>query len=427
MRLVGNPRLGLALALAALAALGWGVAQPSDAAAGEPVEWVVQFSGPLSPGARSNAALERLGLGVMRAAEAQLAANVAAGNIIAYWPNGRVAIQVEPNDPLWPQQYGSRNIQMPAAWDALVGSACLPVTVAVIDTGIDLAHPDLIDRLWHNAGEVGAGRETNDLDDDGNGFVDDWQGWDFVNADNDPQDDHGHGTHVAGIVAAAANNNLGVAGAASLGCPVQVLALKVLKANGEGTDADVASAIRYAADQGARIINLSLGDPAETPAIEIAVDDATAQGALVVAAAGNSGSFGVYYPAAYASAVAVAASDSANQRAYFSAYGPQVDLTAPGAGILSTLRGGGYGGLSGTSMATPHVAAAAALLASQPQFNSPETIRAALAYTALDLGGVCHDPYFGAGLVQTLDALSYDPPAMHPVKCFYTFFPLVGR
>ncbi len=417
----------LALVLSVLAVLGWRSPHFTRASASGTSEWLVQFRGPLPTGVRSNPALTRLGLGIWRATEASLAASMASGHIVAYWPHTRVSIQAEPNDPLWPQQYGPQRIQIPAAWDRLTGGACRPVLVAVIDTGVDLTHPDLADRLWHNTGETGAGRETNGLDDDGNGFVDDWRGWDFANDDNDPQDDHGHGTHVAGIVGAIANNSLGVAGAASLGCPAQVLALKVLKASGEGTDADVASAIRYAADQDVHVINLSLGDPAETPAIEIAIDDATAQGALVVAAAGNSGRFGVYYPAAYANAVAVAASDFNNHRADFSAYGPQVDLTAPGVGIISTLRGGGYGNLSGTSMATPHVAAAAALLASQPQFDSPAKIRAALEYTALDLGATCRDPEFGAGLVQTLDALSYDPGAAHPVKCFYTYFPLIGR
>lgn len=422
MRQAGRFRLHL---MAALAAAAWLALRPAHAAPESTAEWVVQFSGPPPPGLHSNAALARLNLGVVRVPESQLAASVPEGRLITYWPNRRVSILADPNDPLWPQQYGPRAIQMPAAWEAL--TTCLPVIVAVIDTGVDLTHPDLADSLWRNTGEMGAGRETNAVDDDGNGFVDDWQGWDFANDDNDPQDDHGHGTHVAGIIAAIANNQLGVAGGASLGCPAQIMALKVLKANGEGADADVASAIVYAADQGARVINLSLGDPAETPAIELAIDAATAHGALVSAAAGNSGRFGVYYPAAYPNAVAVAASDSANQRAWFSSYGPQVDLAAPGEGIISTLPGGGYGARSGTSMATPHVAAAAALLASQPQFDSPEDIRAALEDTALDLGGICQDPYYGAGLVQTLDALSYDPQTEHPVKCHYYFFPLVGR
>ncbi|MCS6909212.1 MAG: S8 family serine peptidase [Anaerolineales bacterium] len=417
-------RFGLSLALLSLSA-----AHPEHVAADEPREWVVRFEGSPPPGVRTNPALLRLGLGVWHAPEAHLAASAADSRILDYWPNTRVSIQIEPDDPYWPNQYGTHNIQIPQSWNMLTGSACLTVTVAVIDTGVDLVHSDLVGRFWHNSGETGAGRETNGVDDDGNGFVDDWQGWDFANGDNDPQDDHGysHGTHVAGIVAATANNGLGIAGAASLGCPAQIMALKVLRDSGEGTDADVAAAVRYAAEQGARVINLSLGARKETPATEMAIEDAIAQGALVVAAAGNSGQFGVYYPAAYESAVAVAASDSANRRAHFSSYGPQVDLTAPGVGIYSTLRHNYYGTLSGTSMATPHVAAAAALLASQPQFDTPAKIRAALEYTALDLGSICRDPYFGAGLVQTLEALSYDPQAEHPVKCFYYFFPLVGR
>lgn len=397
--------------------------------AGEMTSVIIKFKRGVPVQAPTNPALAKLGLVVMDVPPERYAMTVADLKrdpaVEAVWPNGPVQALETPNDPLWPQQYGLVNIRLPQAWDAL--TTCLTVTIAVVDTGIDLPHPDLVDRLWRNAGETGGGRESNSLDDDGNGYIDDWQGWDFVNDDNAPQDDHGHGTHVAGIAAASTNNNLGVAGAAGLRCPAQLMPLKVLSASGYGEDADVASALVYAVDNGARVINLSLGDPRATPAIEIAIDYAVAQGALAVAAAGNSGAAGVYYPALYPNAIAVASTDASNARSFFSSYGLEVDLAAPGSNIYSTRLGNTYGPLSGTSMATPHVAGAAALLASQAQFDTPGKIRLALEYTALDLGPMCPDIYYGHGLIQVEAALQFDPAAAYPVKCFTHYLPLIGR
>ena len=328
------------------------------------------------------------------------------------------AAVITPSDPAWASQYGPVKIQAPQAWEITTGS--ISVTLAVIDTGIDLNHPDLASQIWQNPGETPA----NGVDDDGDGYVDDWRGWDFVNGDNQPQDDSGHGTHVAGIAAAAGDNNTGIAGIA---WNVRLMPLKVLDRSGEGTNTDLALALRWAADHHADIINLSLGDSNPDPVMEEAVDYAYAHGVTVVAAAGNSSSSGVLYPAVYTNTIAVAATDSSNRVAGFSSYGPEVDLAAPGVGIYSTywniFSGSTYGTLSGTSMAAPHVAGVAALLAGLPQFNSPDTIRLALESTALDLGAPCRDPYYGLGLAQAFAALNYDLTNKPMKRCY--FFPFL--
>lgn len=323
-----------------------------------------------------------------------------------------------PNDPNWSNQYGPANIQAPQAWDITTGSSA--VVIAVIDTGVDLGHPDLASKIWNNPGETGLDgngkdKRTNDVDDDNppDGYVDDWHGWDFVNGANDPQDDNGHGTHVAGIAAAASNNGVGVAGVA---WGARVMPLKVLDNTGSGSESDVAAAMVWAADHGARIINLSLGAPSPSSVMEDAVNYAYLNGVTVVAAAGNAGSLGVLYPAAYDNALAVASTNASNNRSSFSNYGPEIDLAAPGSSIYSTYWNGGstYATLSGTSMATPHVAGVAALLASLPQFDTPDKIRIAMETTALDLGDPGWDQFYGFGLVQARNALLFDPSTITP-------------
>ena len=328
------------------------------------------------------------------------------------------AAVITPSDPYWVSQYGPVRIQAPQAWEITTGS--ISVTLAVIDTGIDFNHPDLASQLWSNPDEIPA----NGLDDDQDGYVDDWRGWDFVGDDNLPQDDMGHGTHVAGIAGAAGDNLVGIAGIA---WNVRLMPLKVLDSRGEGANMDLALAIHWAVDHQANVINLSLGDPAPDPVMEEAVDYAYAQGVTVVAAAGNTGRPGVLYPAAYPHAIAIAATDANNRLAWFSSSGPEVDVTAPGVGVYSTYwtasGGSTYQTLSGTSMATPHVAGAAALLAGLPQFNTPDKIRAALEATALDLGAPCRDSQYGVGLVQAFAALNYNPVYGQAKYCY--FFPFV--
>ena len=267
------------------------------------------------------------------------------------------------------------------AWDAGIGGGG---AVAVIDSGVDLAHPDLAANAWRNPGESGAGRESNGLDDDLNGKVDDWRGWDFVAGDSDPADENGHGTHVAGTIAALRGNGIGVAGVAD---GSRLMALRVLNAQGTGSVAGVIQAYGYAARAGAKVVNLSLGSSTSSRAESDAI--AAHPEVLFVAAAGNGGDDGIgddndlypEYPCAYSlpNVVCVAASDNRDRLATFSNYGDlSVDLAAPGVDIVSTLPGDRYGWASGTSMATPHVSGAAALLWAASPGASAAQIKSAL-------------------------------------------------
>jgi thermitase len=267
------------------------------------------------------------------------------------------------------------------AWDAGIGGGVL---VAVIDSGVDRDHPDLAPNAWSNPGESGFGRESNGLDDDLNGSVDDWRGWDFVAGDADPADENGHGTHVAGTIAARRGNEIGVAGVAD---GSRLMALRVLDAQGTGSVAGVILAYDYAARAGARVVNLSLGSSVPSRAESDAIAEFPEM--LFVAAAGNGGDDGIgddndfepEYPCAYLlpNVLCVAASDNRDRPAPFSNYGDlSVDLAAPGVDIVSTLPGGGYGWASGTSMATPHVSGAAALLWAASPGASVSQIKSAL-------------------------------------------------
>jgi subtilisin family serine protease len=288
-----------------------------------------------------------------------------------------------PNDPSMHQLWGLDNFGQTVNWvtgtadadiDALeawsVSTGSPGVTVAVIDTGVDSSHPDLAANAWVNQGEDCAGCRTNGVDDDGNGYVDDWRGWDFVNGDNNPADDNGHGTHVAGTIAAVGNNGVGVVGVT---WSTKVMPLKFLSAAGSGTVADAISAILYANAEGVPILNNSWGGDDFSQALLDAIEQTDSNGALFVAAAGNSFAdtdASPNYPSGYdaPNIISVGASDALDRRAWFSNYGAaSVDLSAPGANILSTWPGGSYRFQDGTSMAAPHVAGAAALVkAAQP-------------------------------------------------------------
>ncbi len=269
------------------------------------------------------------------------------------------------------------------AWAESTGAG---VTVAVVDSGADAGHPDLAGRLALNPGESGEGREANGRDDDGNGFVDDARGWDFVEQDADPSDANGHGTHVTGTIAATRDNGIGVAGAAP---DAQVLVLRVLDAQGAGWDTDVAAAFAYAGKRGVRIVNASLGGPGGSPVQEAAIR--AYPDTLFVVAAGNEGKDidGESYAPCTIPApnvICVGASDHRDLPASFSNRGDtQVDVFAPGDNILSTLPGARYGGMRGTSMAAPQVAGAAALvLAAHPSLGAG-ALRSAL-HTGADRG-----------------------------------------
>jgi subtilisin family serine protease len=288
-------------------------------------------------------------------------------------PNFVVHASRAPNDPSLAQEWAMHNtgqtggtagadIDALRAWDITTGSAS--VLVAIIDSGIDYTHTDLAPNIFFNTAEI----PNNHIDDDGNGFVDDVRGWDFVNGDNDPMDDNGHGTHVAGTVGAVGNNGIGVAG---VSWNVRLLPVKFLNSSGAGNVANAISAIEYATRMGARIMNNSWGGGPYSQALFDAIRAAGDAGALFVAAAGNESSdndLTPSYPAGYVlpNVISVAATDANDQLATFSNYGATtVDLAAPGVDILSTARRGGYILLSGTSMATPHVSGTLALILSR--------------------------------------------------------------
>lgn len=269
------------------------------------------------------------------------------------------------------------------------------VVVAVVDSGLDLDHPDVSLAVWTNPDEI----PDNGIDDDSNGYVDDVHGWDFVGDDDSPTDENGHGTHVAGTIAAHADNALGIVGVAPW---AQIMPIQGLSDRGSGTEADLAAAVDYAAAMGARVISNSWGGNTSGAAMAAAFANAHAFGALAVAAAGNANaSVASLTPASIESVVAVAATDHEDIRAGFSNFGRQIDLTAPGVRILSLNANGGdnrivdehpetsvdtdYMVISGTSMACPHVSGAAAVLMSQYPDESADEIRGRLRAGAIDV------------------------------------------
>jgi len=276
-----------------------------------------------------------------------------------------------PNDSYYSNQWALSKISAPAAWDITTGSASN--VIAFVDSGIDYTHQDLDGKIWENSTEKNG---VAGVDDDGNGYVDDWRGWDFVGNDNDPKEEAGseagHGTATAGIAAAETNNGVGIAG---IDWQAKIMVLRAMNPQGEGDPDNVALAIRYAADKGAKIINLSIGSPTDWSAVRNAVDYAYNKGSLLVAAAGNDGAYGISYPAKYSNVVAVGSSNSSDQRSSFSNYGPELDVLAPGENIYTTYWAQGYSNsyavVSGTSASVPFVSGLASLIwADEPTLSS---------------------------------------------------------
>jgi predicted outer membrane repeat protein len=279
--------------------------------------------------------------------------------------NPMISIYAVPSDSLYGEQWSLSKIQASDAWDTCRGDH--EVVVAVIDTGVDYSHRDLQHNVWINEAELDG---VAGVDDDGNGYVDDMRGYNFAYNNNDPADDHGHGTHCAGTIGAVGNDGLDVAG---ICWTARIMPLKVLGAEGEGSAADAVPAIYYAVDNGADVISVSWGGEEGSETLREAIAYAHHEGVVVVAAAGNEGSGTPCYPAAYPEVISVAATESNDRRLLLSNYGDGVDIAAPGRDILS-LRATGTSPIaardeftcrmSGTSMAAPHVSGACALLLS---------------------------------------------------------------
>jgi len=314
-------------------------------------------------------------------------------------PNVVFRAQFVPGDPYYPNQWALPTIKADWAWNTTTGNHS--ILVGVIDTGIDYNHPDLAPN--YNA-----------------------SGYNWVDSDADPMDDNGHGTHVAGTIAAVLNNGQGIAGLAQ----VQVMAEKGLNASGYGNEVDLAHAIYDAVYKGAKILNLSWGSNEGSELIHEAIQYAYAHGVLIVAAAGNGGSAMRMYPAAYSEVIAVTATDQSDLPADFTSYGDWVELAAPGVSILSTLptshvvlndppysKNLDYDYLSGTSMASPHVAGLGALIWSRFPNATRDWVRAQLRYTADDLGTPGFDQYYGYGRINAENAVEQAPP-MHDVLIF---------
>jgi subtilisin family serine protease len=312
-------------------------------------------------------------------------------------PNSVLQLQsTAPNDPYLSYDYGLDNpgtvpfdtrqsladadIDAPEAWDVTTGSR--DVVVAIVDSGVDYTHPDLAANLWHNPGET----PGDGIDNDHDGYVDDVYGINSITGSGDPMDENGHGTHVAGTIGAVGNNGVGVSG---VNWNVQIMALKFLAADGSGATADAIKCLNYATAMRQRGVNVKLtsnswGGGGYEQALRDAIARTASAGMLFVAAAGNDGSDNDAtgsYPASYdvPNVVSVAATDRFDALADFSNYGAAtVDLAAPGVDIVSTLKGGGYGFMSGTSMATPHVSGVAALAWSADEGATYQEIKAAL-------------------------------------------------
>ncbi|MCM3781791.1 S8 family peptidase [Neobacillus mesonae] len=286
-------------------------------------------------------------------------------------PNHEYRAIYTPNDPFYPgYQYGPQKVQAPAAWD--ITQSAGGIRIAIVDTGVQLNHPELAGKLL--------------------------PGYDYVDWDPNPSDGNGHGTHVAGIAAAATNNGLGIAGMAPL---ASIIPIRSLDNSGSGLLSSVANGIVYAANNGAHVVNLSLGSPANDSFLEAAVQYAWDRGAVVIAAAGNENTSSPVYPAYLPGVVAVASVNASDVKSGFSNYGSWVDVAAPGDQIVSTYLGSSFAYLSGTSMAAPHVAGLAALLASQGRSNI--NVRDCIVFTCDPIPGT--GTYWAHGRINALRAV----------------------
>jgi len=312
----------------------------------------------------------------------------------------------DPNDPEFPDQYAHQLIQMSEAWDISTGSH--DIVVAVLDTGVDANHPDLKDNIWVNKGEI----PNNEIDDDNNGYIDDVSGWNFDEDSNNviPEFDwygvEGHGTQVSGVIAGVGNNGIGVCGV-NWQSSIMALRLSIYV-----TSAEVAEGLDYATANGAHVVNMSFGSdefgPEGDPAVKAAIDNAFAQGVLLVASAGNDDTPEPHYPAAYYNVMAVSSTNGEDIKTGHSSFGHWVDIAAPGTDIVTTDLNNEYIATAGTSFSGPYVVAVGALiLAHEPNLTHVE-VRAILENTTDPVYYGDLDPdygYVGTGRVNAYNAL----------------------
>jgi len=315
-------------------------------------------------------------------------------------------LSITPNDPYYYKQWGLPAINADNAWEIEKGNE--QVIIAIIDSGIEYDHPDLEQNIWINHGEI----PDNYIDDDQNGYIDDWMGWDFTETniidamgdfrerDNDPRDDLGHGTHIAGIISAQTNNHIGVSGTTWFVKCMNLRAGFRTTLGGYLEDDDVSAAIVYAADNGAQIISISWGDVTLAPIINDACNYAYDLGVSIIASAGNEGGVGLLYPAALDNVISVTAVDSNLKICSFSSYGEGIDLCGPGLSIYSTYLHNEYKNESGTSMSAPFVAGCAGLLLSQNPLLSNIEVYNLINISCDDLGENGYDNVYGYGIIN---------------------------
>ncbi|OGU56911.1 MAG: hypothetical protein A2X64_02680 [Ignavibacteria bacterium GWF2_33_9] len=317
-----------------------------------------------------------------------------------------------PNDSLFSEQYYFDLLQISEAWDSI--KVKTQIIVGVVDTGVDYDHPDLNANIWNNPGETGLDKygedkRFNNIDDDENGFIDDWHGWDFVSdslgEDNDPFPGHGHGTHVSGTIAAVINNTIGVAGMCD---SIKILPIKAAQDSPFSTSVEnTYEGILYAAKMGAKVINCSWGGSSKSIAEQEVIKTAIELGTIICAAAGNSGIDGAFYPAAYDGVISVAATDQVDEKASFSNYNTSVDVSAPGVDIRSTTPWNTYSSWNGTSMASPIASGVTAMIRMVHPEYTPIQAGEHLKATATSVDSI--NPFFkgklGRGRVNALQAV----------------------
>ncbi len=340
---------------------------------------------------------------------------------------GVMNTHLSPNDPRFNVQWALRNngtfslspavegadIDITRAWDITSGDSS--IIVAISDSGLKWDHPELAGRIWRNRAEI----PNNGIDDDDNGFIDDVRGWDFVNADIDPADDHGHGTNVTGILGANSNNSLGFAG---VDWHCKIMPLKCLDNQNSGSYSNIIASIYYAIDNGARVLNMSLGGSGVSAAFREAIDQAFVENVIVVACMMNENNEVTYYPAGFANTIAVGSTNPNDQRSspFFwrttsgSNFGNHIDVVAPGNFIYglnhtSNTNFGSYWG--GTSQAAPHVSGLVSLLLAQDPTRRLEEIRRLIRNNAVDQVGLVAedtpgwDKFYGFGRINAFKTL----------------------